>query len=46
MVPAEYLRIAVVLRVMIRDVFWRFICSFFLALFSSDSFGGEVVYYN
>lgn len=44
MMPAAHLHVAVVLCVMIIDVYWRFICSFFPALFSSDSFGGEIVY--
>lgn len=46
MMPAPYLHVAVVVNVMIVDVYWRFICSFFPAIFSSDSFGGEIVYYN
>lgn len=45
MMPAPYLHVAVVVNVMIVDIYWRFIC-FFPAIFSSDSFGGEIVYYN
>lgn len=46
MMPAPYLHVAVVVNVMIVDVYWRFICSFFPAIFLSDSFGGEIVHYN